>query len=203
MLYNSGGMKKIETNTALHVFATVTFLVITAVFLACVSLNGKNGGFSITKEQIAAIEDDGELLETAFAWAENFCPLNENSRSEDFETAPDPVRNVLAKMHLDCGVMNGGFSQFYTKGFNKVAFKFAAAFSAAELDGVAEIVRDAETCFVAIGNNPPARWVTETYFLYFDGNPFSGLDARYRECNASTRAAIASYIRGNIDCFGY
>ena len=98
--------------------------------------NKKAEYFHMTKQEFSEIAeggDDDELLETAFDWTENFCPINGKKLSK----APVAVRYTQAMLHLHYEVLNGGFAQFYFNGYHTYGFEYEAAFRAAALNDIA------------------------------------------------------------------
>ncbi|MDE7159133.1 MAG: DMP19 family protein [Clostridiales bacterium] len=188
-------------NIAGYCFGLAMVLVIVIGFTVTYLKSKKGEYFHMNKQEFLEIAeggDDDELLEEAFEWSENFCPINGKNLSK----APAPVRYTQAMLHLDSEVLNGGFAQFYYNGYHTYGFEYETAFRAAELDEVADIYLRAQACFEKIKHTMPSGKSLEEFSKWCTDNPLDEFDEEYYEQQEEISEAIAEYIRSNISVFG-
>ena len=192
---------RLNKNVIAYIFAAIILLVILIVFFVCGPLNKKKEQFHMTKQEFLALANDDDadgLLESAFDWTENFCPIV----TKKFAKASKPVQYVQAMLHLHYEVLNGGFPQFYYNGYHKHGFDYENAFKAANLNDIADLFVRAQECFESIKHTMPTDSNLESFSKWYDNNPLNDLDEEYADCEEEIIEGIAEYIRNNISYFG-
>ena len=157
--------------------------------------------YHVTKQEFLEIAeggDDDELLEEAFEWTENFCPIGGKKLSK----APVSVQYAQAMLHLDMEVLNGGFSQFYFNRYHTYGFQYEAAFRAAGLDGVADLYLRVQAYFEEIKHTLPSGSGIDDYTQWASNSRWDEFDEEYADSQEEIAEAIAQYIRNNISDFG-
>lgn len=155
----------------------------------------------MTKQEFITLADSGDddgLLESAFDWTENFCPIV----TKKFSKASKPVQYVQAMLHLHYEVLNGGFPQFYYNGYHKHGFDYENAFKAAKLDCIADLFVRAQACFAGIKHTMPTDSSLESFSKWYENNPLNDLDDEYADQEEEIIEGIAEYVRDNISYFG-
>lgn len=195
------GTKKFNKNVLAYIIAAVLLAIIVIVFIVCGPFSKKEEKFHMTKEEFVTLANSGDddgLLESAFDWTENYCPID----TKNFSKATQPVKNVQAVLHLHYEVLNGGFPQFYFNGYHTHGFDYESAFKAVNLNEIAELYLKAQECFETIKHTMPTGSSTEEISKWYDNNPLDEYDKQYAESEEDIVTAVAEYIRDNIDCFG-
>ena len=192
---------RLSKNAIAYICAAVMLIVILIVFFVCGPLNKKKEHFSMTKQEfitLAESGDDEELLESAFDWTENFCPIV----TKKFSKASKPVQYVQAMLHFHYEVLNGGFPQFYYNGYHTHGFDYKNAFKAANLEHIADLFVRAQECFERIKHTMPTDSSLESFSKWYENNPLNDLDDEYAEQEEEIIEGIAEYIKNNISYFG-
>ena len=187
-------------------FGLAMLLVVIIGFSVTYVKDKQENDFHMTKQQfieLANSDDDDALVESAYFWTENKCPMDKPLGKLKYAFASAPVKNVQAVMHLDFEVLEGGFEQFYYNGYHKYGFNYAAAFRAIKLDNVADLYLNAQSCFKDIESTMPDNDLDLSAFSqWYENNPLEKFDEEYSDCQLDVFNALAEYIRSNISYFG-
>lgn len=179
----------------------IAMVIVILTVLIYTYIKSSEDHFYMTKQEFAAITDDDELLEAAFFWTENYCPIINSSKK--FNSAAKPIKNIQAMLHLDAEVLNGGFPQFYYNGYAEYGFDYVSAFQDAKLYDIADLVNEANKYFESIKHTMPDNKSDIDSFLKWYGNKqLSAFDNAYADKQLEIRDKIVLYIRQNIEYLG-